>query len=245
MNHTENILAYLREELSEAEKLDFEQQLQADPALAAELSSQQQSWQLLGELPARARQKAEIGSWIAEASAAEPAARIRRFSPVSRYISIAAAIILLAALGYLFLPKTATTESLYADYYQPYTYSQTMGAGDSTDSLFQQGVRLFKEEKFDLAIRELQLIASDATIYADACMLIGAAYMQQKMYASAIPYFQQASISPSLADQAHWYQAWAHLMAGEKAEAKELLQKTAASQGYKHQEAADLLRKLD
>jgi tetratricopeptide (TPR) repeat protein len=244
MNYSENILPYLRGELTAAERLDFEQQLKADPALAAEVTSQQQSWQLLGELPARARQKAEIGSWIAEASAAESTAQVRRFSPVMRYASMAAVIIVLAALAYLLFPQTASPETLYADYYQPYTHSQTMGAGDATDSLFQRGVKAFKENKYEEAIRELQLIASDATQYGDARMLIGAAYMQQEKYGDAIPFFQEASQNALLADQAIWYKAWAHLMAGEKEVAKSLFQKIAASQGYKHQEAEKLVDKL-
>jgi len=244
MNQQENILSYLRKELTEAERLDFEQQLKADPALAAEVNRQQQSWELLGELPARTKQKGEIGSWIAEAAVKPSAGNIRRFLPQVRYVSIAAAIIILAVLGYLLFPKTTSPETLYADYYQPYSHSQMMGPGDSADSFFQRGVKFFKENKYDEAIGALQKITTNETQYTDARMLIGAALMQQEKHSQAISFFEEASQNSLLADQAIWYQAWAHLMAGQKEEAKSLFEKIAASQGYKHQEAAKLLNKI-
>lgn len=244
MNQQENILSYLRGELSEAEKLEFEQRLKSDPDLSAELARQQQSWQLLGDIAARQEQKAEIGSWIAEAAAAAPAAKVRRFSPMMRYAAVAAAIIILAAIGYLLRPQSVAVEDLYADYYLAYTPSQTMGDGNLTDSLYQQGVKAFKEKKYDAAITELEQITSETSKYAEARMLIAASYMQQEKYAEAIPYFEEAAQSPNLADEAVWYQALAYMMNGETEEAKSLFKKIAASQGYKHQEAASLLKKI-
>jgi hypothetical protein len=244
MDANNNILAYLRGDLTPEARQQFEQQMAQDESLAREVAQQGAAWQLMAELPEQQRLRTQVGEWMQEAQRAEaPASRTSR--PLWRYAAMAAGVLLLAALIYLFQPSPTPPDALFADYYQPYPYSQRMGDSSPQDSLFEEGVSAYKREAFEQAVSLLAGFSASDPHFEDAQMLTAASLLQQEKFGDAIPFFQGLQESPKHGEAARWYLAWAYLMSEKPAEASRLFQQIAEAEGYKSREAREVMKRME
>ncbi len=241
---------YLRDEMSDQERRTFEEQLSNDDALTNELALQRDAIEgirLDGSHALKKRLQA------VEAELTEPAPVIgddkktnRRF--LMTWVAIAASLLTVVLLGYLFVPSASSPQELYAAHYQPFP-NLINPAQRSTKveeaTVLEQAVRAYDEQQYDQAIALFEqgnaLSAPGYTFYH------AASYLALNQPARAIPLLERVVqektdlfYEPSL-----WYLALAHLKANDPEAAKPYLQTLTEREGDYTEEAQELLEELD
>ena len=233
---------YLSDEMNAQEKQAFEQQLGSDTSLADDLALQRDTIagiRLDGSQDLK-KQLQAIEAGLKKTTATKEGGTRRLMS----WIAIAASILAVVLVGYLFIPTATDPESLYVAYYQPYPNlinpAQRSVEVDE-ETVLEQAVRAYENQDYERALGLFEqgggLSNAGFTFY------YAASYLGIDKPQSAIPLFEQVIqdesnlfYGPSL-----WYSALAHLKMDNKKAAVPLLEKLATLDGDYSTEAQELL----
>ena len=239
---------YLRGEMAAEEKKGFEQQLDTDTGLAAELDFQRDTVagiNLDGSQSLKEQLQAVEAGLVSErtTAASKKAVHIK----LTTWMAIAASLLTVVLLGYLLLPGTPDTEAMFVAYYEPYPNiinpARRSGGGD-TETILEQAVRSYEAEDYKQAVALFEQ-GTDPSV--GHTFYQAASYLGLGQSADAIPLLQQvAQEDQSVFYEAGlWYLALSHLKEGNTAEAKTHLTALTERGNDYATEAEEVLSSLD
>lgn len=164
----------------------------------------------------------------------------------SKYLAIAASLLLLTAAIFLLKPKLIDSGDLYASYFESYPSTNSARGLDSGESLYNRAMINYEGRKFDLAINDfdayLQTTKSEDALFYKAISL-----MSIDRHKDALPLLDQLFRNVSdYSDSAKWYAALAYLKLNNVDRASELLHSIIndTTDDYYKSRATDLLDEL-
>ncbi|HEX6332810.1 MAG TPA: tetratricopeptide repeat protein [Flavisolibacter sp.] len=223
----ENILRYLDGEMPDAEKRDFENQMQADEVLRQQVQDMALAIEAVRHAGTVATVRSVHADMMKELPGKKPASVVP-FGRVVRYTMAAAASVLLIftmVQGYLFYRLDA--EEVYGDAFVNYEVSATRGAATTetpvasaysrrkyNEVIAQAGQATDARDSFLVALayidgkqpdRAIPLLAAihaqkHSTLAADAQFYLGMAWLQKKDYDKSLAYLR-----PIYEDDEHLY----------------------------------------
>lgn len=238
----ERIERYLKGELSDVERTEFEKELEAHAELRDELALQKSVHQLLEDSELNALDQTLSGI---RSEYARPEAKQRSLKP----FWYAAAAVLVLAMAYLgfFRNQSVTADELFQAYYEPYPADNIVRS--DSDSLVRQAMDsalVFYDDGHYQKALELFLTQPNsngrAAFYAGLCLL------GTEQYRQALSAFMRVSEDQNsiYSQPARWYAALIYLKLEEKAQARELLQPLSELSGGKYKLLAEsLLKEID
>ncbi len=251
-DHSENdhtLDRYLRDEMSDQERRTFEEQLSTDDALTEELALHRDAMEgirLDGSQELKKRLQA------VEAELANPDSVVvdkketnRRF--LVTWIAIAASLLTVLLLGYLFVPTTSSPEELYVAYYQPFP-NLINPAQRSTEvnekTVLEQAMRAYDEQRYDQAITLFE--QGDALATPGYTFYTGASYLGTGQPERAIPLLERVVQDRTglFYEPGLWYLALAHLKTDDPEAARPYLQTLTEQEGDYTEEAQKLLEEI-
>lgn len=242
INYSEYIEKYIDGNMSGAELIWFEKELEGNA-------------QLLKELHLRK----EINTAIAETDVMELQAQLKDICTtkrkVTRTLSLrtclsAAAVVLVAVSIITFNPfkRTYTNQELFNQYYEPYQASMSFRSTQpQIDRLLKDAYKNYREQHYESAIPLFEAaIEKDNTDMASV-FYAGMSYMETEQYASANNKFTKVvEARPNLyMEQAEWYLALCYLITDNHQKALNQLTAIANSHSYYAQKAGEILNKMD
>ena len=242
-SNTNKIEAYLMDAMHENERLDFERQLQDDPALAAELRRHQKLIEGV-EYFGVEKFKNRLRNIHEEVITTEDAPA--RPSKSGRLLALLAAVLLLLLLAlWLFRPSDPPSPAqIYADNFQRY---DLVDPTRSPTQSFRLAKEAYANGDFVAALTALEeLLEQDPD---NLSLLLGAGncLLELGEPARAISYLQRALAADDLLykDTARWYLAMAWLQSDQPDKARPLLGQLAARSESSYQSRArEILRQL-
>lgn len=238
---------YLRDEMRDQERRTFEEQLSADDALTDELELHRDAMEgirLDGSQELKKRLQA-VEAELAKPAPANTKKTNRRF--LTTWVAIAASLLAVLLLGYLFVPSVSSPEELYVAYYQPFP-NLINPAQRSTkvkeETVLGQAVRAYDEQQYDQALTLFeQAGAQSAPGYT---FYYAASYLGRGQPEPAIPLLERVVQGETglFYEPGLWYLALAHLKTDDSAAARRYLQTLAEQPGDYSDEARVLLKEL-
>ncbi len=243
-NTLEYIDAYFQKALSEEEAREFETRCTADEEFAKEvayyvtarqsarqalLAQKQQQWQKAFENASRT-------------SAAPPVLK----PAVNRWVTYAAAacVILIIAAALLFQPQTPAQ---LAEQYIQDDYTQLSKLMDASADSIQMGLDAYNKKDYTRALSYFEGVRALDTTNTDAITSAGLSYLQLKDYDNALKRFDELSSFKNLrSNNGHFLKAITLLQrneAGDKEEAKQLLETIVSHNEAGNSKAKELLSK--
>ena len=237
---------YLEGKLEDKDLKDFENRLQQDPALAAEVQEFQDLELGLHGIGAD-QFKEEVKQWeAAYRQTQQPAHKV--FS-LRRYYAVAATIALFIVAGiYFLMPGTPGMDQLYAQNYVPYEdmILDRSNASEGAQSFLVAGMEAYNQQQYAQAAENLQAYLREAPSQYGAALYLGIAQMELNQFDEAESNFDLALQDPRFAQQAQWYRALLYLKSQQPEKAKAALQAIAQNpQHYKSGTAANLSEELE
>lgn len=231
----EQILEYIEGRLGEEERIAFEKRLEVEPDLKASYRQE------LGRHTAlKAIQRAEEKEALKKVLG-QPTARIKSLNSTFRIATIAAGIIILFILGYLFIPDQQP-EQFAMQYFEPYPLSNVRGESDDQQALFDQALIPYQQGDFQIALPYLRQLLGTDPDNVQLKLNLASALIAEAQTPEAISLLQ--TITNQSADAAEWYLALAYLQDGQLSQAKELLQAISGKSHFKQGQARNLLEEL-
>ena len=246
----EIIEAYLTNELSAADRVSFENDIQADPKLREEVDRQHDlrlGLRALGIERALERAKVQY-----KATSASPKSTDRQTTvpPLLawRYWAVAASIVVMLGIGYYTYQHTNDRQADLA-------YTETF-TPDPTDELvknFPTGTILptvraqllealsqYKVGKYDRAINQLRMLPADKQTIDYKNYFLGLSYLANKQPAEAIPLLSRVLVVPSakLRQKAEWFLALAYVKNEQKEKALPMLKRISVDKANPFQSLA-------
>ena len=241
---------YLRDEMNEQERRLFEEQLATDEALSEELDLQRDTIEGIGIDGSHALKKR---LQALEAELTNPAPVVgdekktnRRF--LMTWVAVAASLLTVVLLGYLFVPSASSPQELYAAHYQPFPnlINPTQRSTEVEEETgLGRAVRAYDEQQYAEALTLFE--EGNALSDPSYTFYYAASYLALDQPVQAIPLLERVVqektglfYEPSL-----WYLALAHLKANDPAVARPYLQTLAEQEGDYAREARELLEEID
>jgi len=242
----QRIQEYLEGNLKGENLKDFENRLQQDPALAAEVQEYQQLELGLHSIGAE-QFKNEVSQW--EEAYQKTQRTDHKVFTLRRYYAVAATIALLIVAGIYFLRNTPPDmDQLYAQNYVPYE-DMILDRGASSEgaqSFLIAGMEAYNHQQYALAEENLQAYLREEPTHYGAALYLGIAQMELNQFDEAASNFDLALQDPKFAQQAQWYLSLLYLKSQQPEKAKTTLQAIAQNpQHYKSGTAAGLLGELE
>lgn len=237
--HSESlrIEAYLAGEMNPEQQTAFEAECEADPALQ-ELLEQYLLTRIIVPRSGEQNQKEQWTELRAEMQASEAQTRpLRKLRP---YL-VAAVVFLMLIWGglLLFVTTPASSEKLFADFYERPQAPERMG------NSVVEAERYYREGDFMQSIASYEALAADSsqTLATNAYLYWGIAYLEIGEADSALARFAELE---NLAEIRQWYEALVYLKKEEITHAKALLEAIKADEGHFYQaKAEDLLQQMN
>ena len=227
---SDQLARYISDDMSPSERMEFEKQLQEDPALASELEAYEQGLEAVN-IHGMRQQMDQLH---------EQHFNKRRNIPL-RYYGIGAAASLLLWLGiqYVFFSQTSQDPAmLFQSYFEPYPSLEASVRGEETT--LQEGLQHYTRQDYEQAIRHLMPLKDQpkAAFYLAISYL--ALYETQKAI-GIMEEFQEASL---YRPQLNWYLGLAYLQQGNEAAAVARLSQIQRGD-FQYDEAREIISGLD
>ena len=241
---------YLRDEMSEQERKTFEEQLSTDDTLTEELDLQRDTIEGI-RLDGSQALKKRLQAVEAELATPAPAAvddekTNRRF--LMTWVAIAASLLTVLLLGYLFVPSASSHQELYAAHYQPFPNlinpaQRSLEANEET--VLGRAVRAYDEQQYAEALTLFE--EGNALSEPSYTFYYGASYLALDQPVQAIPLLERVVQQKTglFYEPGLWYLALAHLKANDPEAARPYLQTMAEQEGDYAREARELLEEID
>ena len=241
---------YLRDEMEDQERRRFEEQLSTDDALTEELALHRDAMEGI-RLDGSQELKKRLQAVEAELAKPDPVVvdekkPNRRF--LMTWVAIAASLLTVLLLGYLFVPTTASPQELYAANYQPFP-NLINPAQRSTEveeaTVPEQALRAYDNQQYDQAIALFE--QGDAQSSPGYTFYYGASYLGAGQPERAIPLLERVVREKTglFYEPGLWYLALAHLKVSDAEAARPYLQTLAGQEGDYTEEAQSLLNDLE
>lgn len=162
-----------------------------------------------------------------------------------RWSAIAAAIVLLLAIGFslLFNEPSVAPKELYAANFE--VLAAPGFRGESADDFWKEGVLAYADENYSQAIQLWESMPQES-FTPETNLYLGMCYLKGNQPQKALSNFANVKSGSSAKPRAEWYTALAHLQSENVPEAKKALKKIAEnSSHYKQTAAQEILEKLD
>ncbi|MEZ4774376.1 MAG: tetratricopeptide repeat protein [Bacteroidia bacterium] len=242
---TEQIEAYLAEEMTPEERAAFEVQIRDDQTLAEEVKLHRQTHKLL-ELYTQVDYKEKLRRIDAAMEAAPEgktiplSGRKNIFShPVFR---AAAVILLLLASSWVLLFYRYDPDRIASEQFEPYRDVITY-KGDvlPSDSLILAAMARYNMKDYADARQTLEKTLAQYPDLADARFYLAMSLLAEGEAAASIGHLQQLTSNSKYGEVSEWYLALAWLKAGDRDKAVAVLQKIANNPGHGYKEKAGAL----
>jgi len=259
----DKIEAYLDSEMSDSQKVAFEGELKTNAILREEFEKRQTVKLSLKHLVRRDQKKEELKKWLGEqkieGKTNVPNPNLKEKPRVVDFYSslfrkMAAAILIMALpLGlYLaynnfnagtspeMLAETAWTKTDKLSHLAP-----TMG-GEDSKSILKNVRKLYKEEKYDEGINQLDKIEANNEDYPQSLLLKGMCYYKLDDNNNAIINFNSLleHSNKSFDDKANWFLALSLLDNGNESAAKKILKEIVQTKSTHWDQADEILNSL-
>ncbi|RAJ93096.1 hypothetical protein LX87_04608 [Larkinella arboricola] len=257
-NQFELIEAYLNNELSAMDRASFENDIQTDADLSAEVDRQRELRLGLRALGIQQRLEQTRTAYKASLSASKPTAeQPAPVRPLLRwpYWAAAASVVVVLGIGYYAYEQTASRQADLA-----LTETVTANANDDllksfptdqvsaqTRTTFLDALTNYKAGRYDRVIEQLKVLPADKKTVAYKNYLLGLSYLANKQAAQAIPLLVKArqTSSNELHRKAEWFLALAYVKNNQKERALPLLKQISADRTHPYQSLAQrVLRKI-
>lgn len=247
----EDLDRYLLDTMDTSEKRAFEQQLAADTALADAVALHQDT---IAGIQLDSSQALKKHLQEVEASLAgeeQPPLTTERKKTIQRplitWLALAASLLTVMLLGYLFLPDTSP-EAMYVTYYQPYPNlinPAQRSAEIQEETVLERAMRAYDSQQYIQALALFE--QGDAFSNPGYTFYYGVSYLGINQPEKAIPLLERvANEQDSLfCNPARWYLALAHLKANNTTAALPYLKQLASTEGDYVREAKELLEELE
>ena len=239
---------YLSDEMNAEERQAFEQQLDSDASLADDLALQRDAIEGI-RLDGSQNLKKQLQAIEAELATGNAAVENKKDNTrrLISWVAIAASVLAVILVGYLFIPTATDPAALYVAYYQPYPNlinPAQRSAEITEETTLEQALRAYNNREYERALRLFeQGGVSSAPGYT---FYHAASYLGQDQPQAAIPLLERVIrnedslfYGPGL-----WYLALAHLKENNPDAAVPLLEKLALLDGDYSTEARELLEDI-
>jgi len=226
---------YLLGQLSEEEKLAFEQRLDSDTTFN-EAFQEYKAAMIVGQRIHHNEIKDSVSSVIQEERIKNSKLKIRRYS-VS-----AAAVFLLAIAALFIIDLESDPYELYAEFYELPDYGPSRVASDTVDFLELAKINYAKKE-WGASIRNIEKVDSSRKALPGTQKLLAHAYLNNNQAVESIALFKNLSKSDNDPSDA-WYTGLAFLQIEELDSSLVYLQKVDHSDSFFTEKASKLLRKI-
>ncbi|RPH73697.1 hypothetical protein EHM76_04995 [bacterium] len=172
------------------------------------------------------------------------------------WLSIAASVILISALGYIALigsfrqNQVSTLADLYENYYEKPGIEQVVTRSsdeEQNELLWNSSLDKYNNADYSAAVRDFQslLNSPDFTHRSAANFFAGICYLNLNETDSAIRQLRLVSLSSAFSYESEWYLIMSHLKAGNTSEALALCTEIKKNKNHPYrEEAAQLMKKL-
>lgn len=218
---------YLAGQLTNQEKLAFEEQLSGNEAWKIKFNEVK----LLSVGIQESSLREQLNDFHNHTMASKIIAPVKKMSWVKRLTAAASILFFISLLSWLFFFKPSAEEKIFASFFQPDPgLSTAMGVSDNYD--FDRAMVDYKTKNYNAAIQSwsklLETNAGNDTLH----YFIGAAQIANKNETAAITHFDKVlqNTGSVFISEALWYKALALIKQGKKQEAIPLIEKTSHSQ---------------
>ena len=247
------IQKYLDEELSEKEMIQFEQDLEANPDLLADLNLFQEVDEAIADTDVLDF-RAQLSDLRNKNHRSDTGKYFPRFTRPWHYAA-SAAIALLVAIGLAtILGRPLSNKDLFKKYMKPYELvltNRTQEANSSKDAareelLMQQASKFYLMEDYEQAIFYYEKVLELNSGKMDASLYSGIAYMETEQYNEAGLKFNRVieHHDNMFFEKAEWYLGLCYLATNEDDRARRQFARIASSNSFYKEEALKILRKM-
>lgn len=247
MKNFNTIEKYLAGEMSEEERSSFESKLRTDAKLAKEFKLHRLEQTAIAREGKQKRQKM-IAQLLDQNPAFKDAPVIKPVFKKSYLYAVAAALLLLLAAYFVFLPHTPMADKAIAEQFYDNMPPSAIGstrseAGNYTEFLWSvQEVQKKKGREINKAIQFLNTVDPSVTYYPDAVYWLGHAYFKEGNYSSAEVLFtlvQSVTRRTELTQAADFYLLLSYLaMEGQSVRFQELALRIKGQDSHAYQQKA-------
>lgn len=233
------IQEYLDGNLNEPELSAFQQRLQNDQKLAAEVKSLQNIEHNLRGIGYQ-ELKSDVSQWETEYKTNSK--KSQRYT----YLAIAASLAIFVLVGYFALNPGVDANDLYAMYYSPYP-DMILSRGEVTASEQQLtfGMQAYNDKNYSTAINLLADYLEQNGTNRGAYFYLAISQLETGAFDDAEGNFRTAAEDPNFAQQSDWYRALLYMKQHRLELAKTTLKEIANNDShYKRKDAGSLLDSL-
>lgn len=228
----DQVESYLADAMSADERRIFEQQMDADPALRAEVLLHQEVTETLrGEKVHELRKVLkEVDQNFQITDTANPTYNQVRTLPFRRLLAIAAAVAAMVVTVFVLMPDAAmSNDDLFAQHYEPYKMILNQRSADdaeSTEQLVKAAVMAYETKDYKQAAVLFETLLAQQPHSETFQLYHAITLISSDDAGSAIEPLNKllSNASPLFVEQSRWYLAMAYLKSGNTNGAKSTLQ---------------------
>lgn len=227
-NYLEHIEAYFSHKPSAEESTQFEQRIAADPEFAREVAFYLSARQAMNEELVVEKKEWFRQLLLQNNALPDPLEKGRVRKMWGYQISaVAAVVICLLIVGYLFLSRSTASPQQMADNYMKENFQKLGVTMSVTKDSLQEGLRLLNDGELKQALQQFEAIIQKDTANISALRYAGIVYLRLGNYDKALGYFQRLEKYSLYSNPATFYQALTIMkrnLPGDKQQARQLLQ---------------------
>jgi TolA-binding protein len=235
---------YLADEMSEAEKLWFQKELEGNEKLRNEVDLRKRTDNILKE-----KEIISLRSKLSEIEKQRAAIAVTNKPERKAYARYAAVISVAVLIGFfIFMPgKKLTKDEIMSRYYktyEPVTTQRSVTVNISSD--FEQALEFYQTHDFANAAKYFSKVISEKPKDMYSMLLYGISNFEERKFPEAESSFGRVISNNNnlYIDQAEWYLALCYINTNEKDRALGLLEKIREENGIYKNEAREIIKKL-
>lgn len=245
--YKEMIERYLEGDLTAEERIAFEQQLQQDPALAAELALHKKIHAEMQQHTLHEKKQQELNTTITSLNKEffkqpAPVRRIKRWWYAAA--GVAAAVVLLLVWNLFSGTESFDNKKLFAYYAKNPEELPGGERGGAADSLRLKAAALYNSQDYRNALPLLRTLTAANPEDKQLQMALAISLMHADLYAEAIRIFERIQTGSSVyMGEATWYKALTLLKQNNLSECYEVLEQIPETNSH-YKQAAELMKKI-
>lgn len=233
---------YLDGELSDEEKLQFEQNLLSDKVLAKELKLHKVIRESIGNEELRDL-RAQLNTLTNEYRKKESI--IRR---VKHTVLYAASVTIFVVFSvFYFHDSKVSNDELFSKYYERFDFeTATRGSTDTSTDIFTNALLNYEDGKYNEAIEQFEKIPDTSEYYSSKEFVTGLSYMELKNYNNAIRRFESVIYDKRniFYYDAIWYCGLCYVKTNQTKKAKQIFIYLKRNSSFYQEKSEEILKNL-